>query len=58
MAGGCKLLGVGTLCSCSYPGRSGHDVPINSNKTDVILCSATFSLYVNGKVLYLERSGP
>ena len=25
----CRLLGVGILCSCSCPHRSGHDVPIN-----------------------------
>ena len=35
----------------SCPHRSGHDVPVN-NKTNVILYSTTFYLYVNGKVLY------
>ena len=25
----CKLLGVGILCSCSCPHRSGHDAPVN-----------------------------
>ena len=41
-----KLLGARILCSCCCPRRShrsGH------NKTKVILCSATFYLYVNGK---------
>ena len=46
------LLGIGILCSCSCPCRSGHDVPINLNNSNVILYSATFYRYVNGKVLY------
>ena len=52
VVGCCKLLGIGILCSCSCPCRSGHDVPINLNNSNVILYSATFYLYVNGKVLY------
>ena len=51
MAGGCRLPGAGIPCPCSYPRRSGADAPVN--KTNVILCSATFYLYMNGKVLYL-----
>ena len=29
MTGFCKLLGVGTLCSCSCPQRPGPDAPVN-----------------------------
>ena len=42
----CKLLGVRILCSC--PHRSGHMFLLTSNKTNVILCSATFYLCMNG----------
>ena len=40
MVGCYKLLGARILCSCNCPGRSGHDVPINLQQTNVILCSA------------------
>ena len=53
MTGFCKLLGVGIRCSCSCPQRPGHDVPVNSIRTDVILCSATFYFLMNRKVLNL-----
>ena len=43
----CCKLGVGIVCSYSCSRRSGHDVPVNLQKTNVILCSATFCLYVN-----------
>ena len=52
VAGCCQPLGIGILCSRSCPCGSGHDVPINLNNSNVILYSATFYLYVNGKVLY------
>ena len=29
LVGYCTLLGVGILCSCRCPRRSGHDVPVN-----------------------------
>ena len=54
MVGCCKYFGVRILCSCNSRGRSGHDVPVNLQKDKVFLCSATFSLYMSGKVLYLK----
>ena len=48
---GCCKLPVGTLCYWSCLHRSGHNVPVTSSKTNVILCSATFYLYMNGKEL-------
>ena len=38
-----NFLGVRILCSCICPHRSGHVFLSTSNKTNVILCSATFS---------------
>ena len=49
MLGCYKLLGVGIFCSCSCTYRIGHSVPVISNKTNVVLCSATFYLHINGK---------
>ena len=49
MVGCCKLLGI-AICSCSCPARSGNDVPVNFQRDK---CSATFYLYMNGKVLYI-----
>ena len=46
-------LGVRILCSCTGP-RTGHDVPVNLQQRNVSLCSATFNLYVNGKLLYFS----
>ena len=34
--------------------RSGDNVPINSQGTNVILCCSTFCLYINVNVLYLK----
>ena len=38
---GCRLLGVGILCSCSCPRRSGHDIPLNfqQDKYYSLFCS-------------------
>ena len=55
--GCCKLLGIGILCFCSCPHRSGHDVPVNL-RSNVILCSETFYLCMNGKVFYPRWSQP
>ena len=52
VVGCCELLGAGILCSCSCPCRSGHNVPVNLNKTNVILCSATLYCSRNVNVLY------
>ena len=49
MVGCCKLLGI-VICSCGCPPRSGNDVPVNFQRDK---CSATFYLYMNGKVLYI-----
>ena len=55
MAGCCTLLhasqtpDVIILCCCNCPHRSGHDVPVNLNKTNVIFRSATFYLCMNEK---------
>ena len=49
MVGRCKLLGVRSLGSFSGPHRSLPSVPVNLNKTNAILCSATFYLCMNGK---------
>ena len=51
MLGCYKLLGVGIFCYCSCAHRPGHSAPVISNKTNVVLCSATFYLYISGKVL-------
>ena len=45
----CKRLGVGILCSC----RSGHLFLWTFNKTNAVLCSATFYLCMN-EVLTLK----
>ena len=42
--GSCKLLGAGIVCSFICPCRSS---PVNSNKTNLILYSAAFYLYMN-----------
>lgn len=55
--GCCKLLGIGILCFCSCPHRSGHDVPVNL-RSNAILCSETFYLCMNGKVFYSRWSQP
>ena len=49
-----RVLGFRILCSCSHPCRSGHNIPVQYplNKTNVTLCSTTFSLCMNGRVLY------
>ena len=46
VVGCCRLLGVGILCSCSCPHRSGHDIPINfqQDKYYSLFCSFS-SLY-------------
>ena len=46
MVDSCKCLGVGILCSCSFP----HISPFLqiSNETNAILSSATFYLYMTG----------
>ena len=46
VVGCCRLLGVGILCSCSCPHRSGHDIPINfqQDKYYSLFCSF-LSLY-------------
>ena len=48
---GCCKLPVGILCYWSCLHRSGHNVPVTSSKTNVILCCATFYLYMNRKEL-------
>ena len=40
----CKLLGVGILCSCSCPCRSGHDVPVNLQQDK---CYSPFSNFLS-----------
>ena len=42
----CELLGVGILCSCSCPRRSGHDVPVNLQQDKY------YSLFCNFLSLY------
>ena len=54
MVGCCKYFGVRILCSCNCWGRSGHDVPVNLQKDKVFLCSATFYLYMIGKILHFK----
>ena len=49
----CKLLGARILCSCSRPLGQVRRLLLASNKANVILCSATFYLYMNGKGLHL-----
>ena len=53
VAGCCRLLGVGILCSCSCPRRPGRKVPVNlqQDKCYSLFCNFS-SLSVNGKVLY------
>ena len=46
VADNCKLLGVGILCSCSCPHRSGHDVPVNLQQ------DKRYSLFCNFLSLY------
>ena len=50
VAGCCKLLGAGILCSCSCPCRSGHDVPINLPR------DKCYSLFCNFSCLYEWKS--
>ena len=51
VVGCCKLLGVGILCPCRCLGRSSHNVLVNLQQDKCFLCSATFYLCMNGKVL-------
>ena len=46
VVGCCRLLGIGILCSCSCPHKSGHDIPINfqQDKYCSLFCSFS-SLY-------------
>ena len=55
VVGSCKLLGAGTLCSGIYPGRSGHDVPVDlqEDKYDSPFCKF-LSLYEWGNVIPLK----
>ena len=46
----CELLGVGILCSCSCPGRPGHDVPVNLQQ------DKCYSLFCNFLSLYRWKS--
>ena len=50
MAGCCKLLVARPLCSCSCPGRSGHNVPINLQDKCYSLFCNFLSLY-EGKIV-------
>ena len=54
MVGYSRLLGVRILCSYSCPCRSYHNILINTQEENVILCSATFYFYVNGSVILLK----
>ena len=47
-----KLLGVRILSSYNCAHRSVQMFLETANKTNVILCSASLYLYMNGKVLY------
>ena len=51
----CKFLGAGILCSCNYPGRSGHDVPVNlqHDKCYFLFCNLV-SLYEWESVILLK----
>ena len=51
----CKFLGVGVLCSCSYPGRSGHNDPINLQQDNCYFLFCNFvSLCEWKSVIYLK----
>ena len=43
--GCCKFLGVGILYTCSFPPRSGHDVPVNLQQDSYSLFCNVLSLY-------------
>ena len=42
VVGCCKHFGTGILCSCSYPGRSSHHLPINLQQDERYSLSATW----------------
>ena len=58
MAGCCRLLGAGILCSCSCPGRSGHNVPVDlqQDKCYSLFCNF-LSLYDWESVILLKARG-
>ena len=49
-----KSFNSAILCSRSCPCRPVHNVPLTRDKTKGSVCSATFYLSTNGKVLYLS----
>lgn len=51
VAGCCQRPGARILCTCSCPGRPGNVFLQTSSKTNVIFCSVTFYLCMNGKLL-------
>ena len=53
VAGCCKLLVAGILCSCSCPHRSGHNVPINLQQDKCYYLFHTFFSLYEWKVIYL-----
>ena len=55
LVGCCKLFGVRILCSCSYPYRSGHSVPVNlqQHKYSSLFCNF-LSLYDEKSVIPLK----
>ena len=56
----CKLLGVGILCSCSYPCMSGHNVPVNLQQDKHNCLFYNFYLRMKGllKVRALRMGSP
>ena len=42
----CKLLGLGILCCCSCPQRSGQDVPINLQQEECYCLSCNFLTFI------------
>ena len=48
MAGCCKLLGAGILCSYSCPCRSGHSVPVNLQEDNFyfLFCNFFFLIFI------------
>ena len=46
------FLGHKSFVLAAVHGKSDHNITINLQQDIVIFCSATFNLYLNGKVLY------
>lgn len=53
-----QLLGVQMLCSGSCPLESHHTFLRASSRTDGALCSPAFLLYMDRKMVHLQRPEP